>query len=196
VQAARRDIEQARGITRLDGPLGNEVAGKIEIEEIDAHLGRVQYDAMVDLTIRPATVGDGPAIASVLSTSFRLLTFLPMLHTMEEDRSFIENVILKECLVMVAEAGAGIVSFLARQEEEIRLLYTHPDFIGGGAGSLLLEAAKASGVAALELWCFQANVYARRFYERRGFMAVRVTDGQDNEEKVPDIRYRWERGPG
>ena len=150
---------------------------------------------MVDFTTRPATASDAPAIAEVFSPSLRLLTFLPVLHTVAEDRHFIENVILKESEVTVAESEAGIVSFLARQEEEIRLLYTRPDFIGTGAGSLLLEAAKESGVAALELWCFQANVYARRFYERRGFKAVRVTDGQDNEEKMPDVRYRWERGP-
>ena len=149
---------------------------------------------MANFTARLATADDARAVAEVLSSSFRLLTFLPMLHTVEEDRQFIENVILEECVVTVIEGEAGIVSFLARQEEEIRLLYTHPDFIGAGAGSLLLEAAKVSGVAALELWCFAANTEARRFYEKHGFRAVRFTDGRDNEEKMPDVRYRWERG--
>jgi GNAT superfamily N-acetyltransferase len=144
---------------------------------------------------RSAAASDAGGIASVLSPSFRLLTFLPMLHTVEQDRWFIENIILKECDVMVAERDGGIVSFLARDGEEIRLLYTHPDFIGSGAGSLLLEAAKASGVAALELWCFQANIRARKFYEGRGFRAIRFTDGADNEEKMPDVRYRWQRVP-
>ena len=37
VQAVGRDIEQACGITRRDGPLGNEVVWKLEVEEIDAH---------------------------------------------------------------------------------------------------------------------------------------------------------------
>ena len=142
---------------------------------------------------RTATTGDAGDIAAVYSPSFRLLAFLPMLHTVEEDRGFIEGVILKECEVMVAEAEGRIVSFLARKGEEIRLLYTLPDFIGSGAGSLLLDAAKASGVAALELWCFQANERARRFYERHGFRAIRFTDGTDNEEKTPDVRYRWQR---
>ena len=137
---------------------------------------------------------DADGIAAVFSSSLRLLTFLPVLQTVEEDRRFIENIVLKECEVIVAEGDPGIVSFLALNGEEIRLLYTHPDFIGAGAGSLLLEAAKASGVAALELWCFQANTAARRFYEKHGFRAVRFTDGRDNEEKMPDIRYRWERG--
>ena len=148
------------------------------------------------LRCQRARLDDAGGITAVYSPSFRLLTFLPVLHTVEEDRRFIENVILKECEVNVAEDEAGIVSFLARDGEEVRLLYSHPDVIGSGAGSLLLDAAKISGVAALELWCFQANQRARRFYEERGFRAVRFTDGQDNEEKVPDVRYRWERVAG
>src|SRR3984893_13515275 len=145
---------------------------------------------------RRATLDDAGGITAVFSPSSRLLTFLPMLHTVEEDRRFIENVILKECEVIVAEGDAGIVSFLARNGEEIRLLYSHPDFIGSGAGSQLLDVAKKSSVVALELWCFQANERGRRFYEEGGFQAGRFTDGRDNEEKVPDVRYRWERAVG
>jgi len=116
-----------------------------------------------------------------------------MLHSAAEYRSFIANVILRDCEVIVAEDESGIVSFLARRGEEVRLLYTRPDRIGHGAGTQLIEAAKSSGVEALELWCFQANHRARRFYEARGFHAIRFTDGADNEEKTPDVRYRWER---
>jgi GNAT superfamily N-acetyltransferase len=132
----------------------------------------------------------------VYSASFRLLTFLPMLHNAVEDRSFIANVILKGCEVTVAEDRSGIAAFLARQGEEVRLLYTRPDRIGRGAGMQLIEAAKESGVPALKLWCFQANKRARRFYEARGFCAIRFTDGADNEEKTADVRYRWERTAG
>jgi GNAT superfamily N-acetyltransferase len=93
--------------------------------------------------------------------------------------------------VTVAEDSSGIAAFLARRGEEIRLLYTRPDRIGRGAGTQLIEAAKNSGVEALELWCFRANKRARRFYEARGFCAIRFTDGADNEEKTPHVRYRW-----
>jgi GNAT superfamily N-acetyltransferase len=145
--------------------------------------------------LRRATADDADAIASVLTASFRLLSFLPMLHTAEEDRRFIATVILRDCEVTVAEDESGIVSFLARSGEEVRLLYTRPDRIGSGAGTQLIETAKRSRVAALELWCFQANTRARRFYEARGFRAIRFTDGADNEERMPDIRYRWDRAP-
>ncbi|WP_299395227.1 GNAT family N-acetyltransferase [Pelagibius sp.] len=145
------------------------------------------------IALRRAGPDDAAAVAAVFSPSFRLLTFLPKLHTVEEDRRFIKDVILKDCEVTVAELAGRIVSFLARDGEEVRLLYTHPDSIGRGAGGRLLEAAKQAGVEALELWCFQANTAGRRFYEARGFKAVAFTDGTGNEEKTPDVRYRWER---
>jgi len=69
-------------------------------------------------------------------------------------------------------------------------LYVDPDFAGRGLGSRLVAVAKAAAPGGLELWTFQANVRARRFYERHGFVAVGMTDG-DNEEGAPDVRYRW-----
>ena len=64
-----------------------------------------------------------------------------------------------------------------------------------GAGTQLIDAAKATGIGALELWCFRANERARRFYEARGFQAIRFTNGAQNEEQMPDIRYRWDDPP-
>jgi GNAT superfamily N-acetyltransferase len=146
-------------------------------------------------TPRRATDADAEAIAELFFASFRLLTFLPMLHTIEGYRRFVANVMLKECAVTIVEDDPGVISFLARQGEEVRQLYTRPDRIGHGAGTELIEGAKSSGVAALELWRFQANARARRLYEARGFRAIRFTDGAQNEERTPDVRYRWERVP-
>ncbi|MDP9464580.1 MAG: GNAT family N-acetyltransferase, partial [Actinomycetota bacterium] len=41
----------------------------------------------------------------------------------------------------------------------------------------------------LQLWTFESNDRARRFYERHGFTAVEFTDGAGNEERWPDVRY-------
>jgi len=147
----------------------------------------------MSLRLRRATDEDAPAIAELYYASFRLLTFLPMLHTLDSYRWYVANVMLKQSVVTVAEDDSGIVSFLGLRGEEVGHFYTRPDRIGRGAGTQLIEAAKASGVTALELWCFQANARARRFYEARGFRVIRFTDGAENEERTPDVRYRWER---
>jgi hypothetical protein len=91
-------------------------------------------------TLRRATACDADAMANVYYTSFRLLTFLPMLHTIEEYQWFISNVTLKECEVSVAEDESGIVAFLARRAEEVRLLYTRPDRILALTGSAWVRA--------------------------------------------------------
>ena len=43
----------------------------------------------------------------------------------------------------------------------------------------------------LTLWIFHDNVRARRFYEARGFIASEFTDGSRNEERTPDVLYKW-----
>ena len=143
--------------------------------------------------MRLAIQANAEAIADVYFASYRLLDVLPKLHDLDSYRWYVANVMLKEWTVTVAEDDSGIVAFLGRRGEEMGHFYTRPDRIGQGVGTQLVEAAKASGVDALELWCFQANTRARRFYEARGFRAIRFTDGADNEERTPDVRYRWER---
>ena len=143
--------------------------------------------------LRQATNRDAEAVADLYCASFRLLTFLPVLLSIEGYRRFVAGIMLKECVVTVVEDDTGIISFLALQGDEVPELYTRPDRIGRGAGTQLIEAAKCGGVAALELWCFQANTRARRFYEARDFRAIRFTDGELNDERMPDVRYRWER---
>jgi GNAT superfamily N-acetyltransferase len=73
----------------------------------------------------------------------------------------------------------------------VEQLYVDPDYTGQGLGSRLLNLAKDQSPGGLDLWTFQTNIGARRFYERHGFAAVATTDG-DNEERCPDVRYHWQ----
>ena len=85
-----------------------------------------------------------------------------------------------------------VAAMMALTAGWIEQLYVEPAAQGQGLGAALLATAKraAHGAAGLDLWAFQANAQARRFYERHGFVAVAFTDG-DNEERVPDMRYAW-----
>jgi predicted N-acetyltransferase YhbS len=66
-----------------------------------------------------------------------------------------------------------------------------PGWTARGIGSQLVRLTQARRPAGLELWTFQVNDGARRFYERHGFRAVELTDGAGNEERQPDVRYVW-----
>ena len=76
-------------------------------------------------------------------------------------------------------------------EHDLEHLYVEPSAQGRGIGARLLAHAKARRPDGLELWVFQRNEGARRFYERAGFVLVFTTDGADNEEREPDARYAW-----
>ena len=144
-----------------------------------------------DIRLGVAVTDDAAAIADVFLRSRRLLTFLPDLHSVEEDAWFIRHVILADCDVLVTERHCGIIAFLALENSHIRLLHTAPEAIGQGAGSLLLSQVQSQASGPLDLWCFQANGGARQFYERHGFSAAEFSDGSRNEEKTPDVRYVW-----
>ena len=140
--------------------------------------------------LRLATPDDADAIAEVFTASRRLLDFLPQLHTPEEDRGFIRGHIMPRYRVTVAIRDGGIIGFLSDEPGWIEHLYIAPGALGSGIGSALLADAKARNIA-LELWCFEENHRARRFYERHGFVEAERTDGRNNEERCPDIRLRW-----
>lgn len=145
------------------------------------------------ISIRVATPADLKDIAPVFSTSRRLLTFLPELHTVEEDYGFIEG-LLSHATIRVAVGGdRKPIAMLVEDGDWIDHLYVDPAAIGSGAGSALLADAQ-SRHEHLQLWCFVENTRARKFYEDRGFVAAETTDGSGNEAKMPDIRYVWRRG--
>ena len=80
--------------------------------------------------------------------------------------------------------------FLSRQAQDIQALYLAPTARGQGVGRELLGLAKEHSDS-LGLWTFQANMRARRFYTQNGFIEDQMTDGQGNDEKLPDVHMSW-----
>jgi GNAT superfamily N-acetyltransferase len=142
--------------------------------------------------IRPAEARDADAIAAVHRTSMReALPYLPDLHTAEEDRAWVANVVLPHQEVWVAEAGGRVVGVAALDGDMLAQLYILPCEQGRGIGSALLAKAIARRPNGMRLYAFQRNTRARGFYERRGFVAVEFGDGSGNEEGEPDVLYQW-----
>ena len=133
---------------------------------------------------------DARAIAVLFRASFGTLTFLPVLHTPEEDEQHFGSIVA-EREVWVFEDDGEIVGFAALTDDMLTDLYVAPDRLGEGVGSVLLDRAKERRPAGFRFWVFQENERARRFYERHGCRVVELTDGSGNEEKVPDALYEW-----
>lgn len=122
------------------------------------------------------------------------MPWLAGLHTPDEDRGFYRDRVFPTCRVWGRFEGEELCGIIAFRDGWVEQLYVLPVAQGRGVGSELLDIAKGVGDR-LELWTFQRNALARRFYEARGFKLVEETDGLRNEEREPDARYLWTRRP-
>lgn len=141
-------------------------------------------------TVRRATAKDAEEAAAAFTAAFASMTFVPKLHTAEEDRAFVRDLIANK-EVWVADRDGHIVGLACIDGGFLEQLYVHPSRHNTGTGSKLFERVTREHPHGFQLWTFQANAGARRFYERHGCALVRLTDGRDNEEKTPDALYVW-----
>lgn len=154
------------------------------------------------LQLREARVEDAvPLTRLMLASRAAAMPYLARVHSDEATLAWMTHVLLPGTEVLVAEfraspEGGGAAEpagFVALDGTELEQLYIAPGLRRRGIGSLLLDAAKRGGRDELTLYTFQRNTGARAFYERHGFTAVSFDDGSRNEEKEPDVRYRWRR---
>ncbi|MEU3353379.1 GNAT family N-acetyltransferase [Streptomyces sp. NPDC037389] len=143
--------------------------------------------------IRRAEPADAPGAAEVWLRSYdAALPTVRRAHTDDEVRAWFRYVVVPERETWVAEGEAGaIVGVMVLQDGHLDQLYLAPEHRGEGLGDRFVGLAKERRPEGLELWTFQINAPAHRFYERHGFTAAERTDGSGNEEREPDIRYVW-----
>jgi GNAT superfamily N-acetyltransferase len=144
--------------------------------------------------IRSARAADAPAIARLMrSSKAEAMPWLAVTHTLEEDDGWVAGVLLPADDVRVAVSSADpdvLVGVLALSPGWVNHLYIATSEQGRGVGSRMLRLAQETTTEDLQLWAFQRNTRARTFYEARGFVDMDRTDG-DNEEREPDVLYRW-----
>lgn len=143
------------------------------------------------MIVRAARSTDAGAVGAILSEFIDTTDWMPRIHTRAEDLSF-AGMMIDRGWVSVAEEAGAVVGFAACDGADLNALYVAQGVRGRSVGSALLEALKVEREM-LELWTFQANTGAQRFYLRHGFEEVARTDGARNDEKLPDIRYVWKR---
>lgn len=114
------------------------------------------------------------------------------LHTPAEFAALYRDRVFIDGPLWGAFEGDRLLGHVALLPGWIDHLYVEPARHGKGIGSELVRLAQREQDD-LQLYTFQSNVRARALYERHGFVVEELTDGQRNEEKMPDVRYRWRR---
>jgi GNAT superfamily N-acetyltransferase len=112
-------------------------------------------------------------------------------HDDDDVRGYFASHVVEDCELWLAEEDGGLAGILVLDGDMVDQLYVEPGRTGRGIGSALLAVAKRERPEGLRLWTFQSNAGAQRFYERHGFVAVRRTDGRDNDERAPDVLYAF-----
>ncbi|MFD0413650.1 GNAT family N-acetyltransferase [Streptomyces sp. NPDC127108] len=159
------------------------------------------------VTLRPATEADALAVADVYLRSYdAALPTVRRAHSDDEVRDFFRYVVVGRGGTWVAQAAGEIVGMMVIEAPgphqasasaepsppaELSQLYLAPEWRGRGIGDRFVALAKEQAPTGLTLHTFQVNEPAHRFYERHGFTADSWTDGADNEEREPDVRYVW-----
>ena len=114
------------------------------------------------------------------------------LHSTEEFHAFYRNHVMQKDELWGVFDGSRLQGFIALLPGWIDHLYVDPAIHRAGTGSSLVRLAQEKQ-SELRLYTFQSNVNARAFYEKHGFVIEELTDGERNEEKMPDITYQWVR---
>ncbi|HXI94811.1 MAG TPA: GNAT family N-acetyltransferase [Candidatus Acidoferrum sp.] len=145
---------------------------------------------MSSILLRPGSQADAAIIGEIFLRARDQMTYLPRIP--EADRPKLGGWITAGHEMWVIEDEARIVAFAGTSTGWLDHLYVDPGSQGAGFGSMLLEHVKGLQPGGLQLWVFQENAGARRFYERHGFQLEKLTDGSGNMERRPDALYRWQ----
>lgn len=139
--------------------------------------------------IRRATEEDAAAVSRVFVAVRDEMTYLPRIP--DEHRPLLGGWFIDRDEMWVSEEEGEILGFVSLNADEVTHINVAPGAQNRGVGTALMKHVKNLRPERLELWVFQKNGGARRFYERHGFRLVKLTDGVENMEKEPDALYEW-----
>jgi ribosomal protein S18 acetylase RimI-like enzyme len=155
----------------------------------------------VIVALRRATAVDAARVAGLLIDVRTAFTpYAPSVHSDDDVRAWVRSELIPSGRVTVAESSTDVIGMIATACDGGCSWITHmavdPSWVGRGVGSKLLTERMRTLTRPIRLFTFQANLGARRFYERHGFRAVRFSDGESNEERCPDVLYELAGVPG
>ncbi len=150
-----------------------------------------------DPALRPVRASDARECADVyLRSRAFALADVPLVHAEQDVRRWMADEVIGHRDVNVADLDGTVVGLMVLDGRPggrgwIDHLYLDPAWIGRGLGARFIDIAKQRHPVGLQLWTFQVNGAAQRFYTRHGFSEAERTDGAGNESRAPDVRFEW-----
>lgn len=143
--------------------------------------------------LRRATTADADPVADVYlrARHHSAPDILPLAHPDDQVRDWIRALLTEQEVWLALADDDTLLGLMVLDGDWVDERYLDPTHTGNGIGTRLLNLAKQQRPDGLQLWTFESNVRAQRFYERRGFTVAERTDGGGNEEHAPDLRYVW-----
>jgi hypothetical protein len=143
------------------------------------------------VSIRRATSRDVDGVADVWLRSRKasIPAIPPTIHDADEVRAWLAEIVHSARDLWVVSGPEILAMMLLDGHGSTSSMSTRPVPAGVSVRVFSPRQRPCSPID-LNLWTFQGNTRARRFYERHGFVGYEMTDG-DNEEGAPDIHYRW-----
>lgn len=149
------------------------------------------------MIVRRATAADAVAMARCHAAS----ADVAYAHIAERDPGLTERrlrawseILTGEHRAYLAEEDGNVVGVLNVSDDELHVIYVHPDWWGTGVGQQLLDQAHALLAATCDeavLTVLADNPRARRFYERNGWvLAEELVEQHFGGLDVPICRYR------
>jgi GNAT superfamily N-acetyltransferase len=161
---------------------------KVEVDLKGSHRNKAiaPYWLRTSMQIRQPAPSDYRRLAELHVLVRYDMAYLPKVHSFASVETWMRETVLPRQRVWVAEIDGEIVGYASLGSGFLTNLYVHPSRQRRGIGAALLAEVKKFAPDGFRFWVFEANRDAIRFYERHGARTIRITDGAQNEEKLPD----------
>lgn len=145
----------------------------------------------ITVSMRSARSQDMAVCAAIVNDWIDQTDWMPRVHTHEAVRKHYEEDEKIKRQTIVAVDGSRVRGFVTLTRDGfITALYVEEASRNQGIGGLLLARVKRELSPEINLYIFEANEKAQKFFSRHGFAEINRTTG-DNEENLPDILMEW-----
>jgi ribosomal protein S18 acetylase RimI-like enzyme len=145
----------------------------------------------ITVSLRNARSQDMAVCAAIHNDWIDATDWMPRVHSREDVLKHYQAEEMTKRHTLVAVDGSRVRGFITLSPDGfVTALYVEEASRNQGIGGMLIERAKRELTPEINLYTFQANTLAQKFYTKHGFVEINRTTG-DNEENLPDILMEW-----